>query len=113
MTIAAIEVDLVRETVLELSTSHITAEDNEILKEFINVPPEKHPQVVMAYEPGFMVSAWHNFKDNPENLEAELLKLGHSPAYINILKIAHSNGCKWVNLDADASKLSFLPTYDW
>lgn len=113
MIITPIEVDLVRETVLVLSTAHITAEDNEILKEGIDVPPEKHPQVVMAYEPGFMVSAWHNFEDNPENLEAELLKLGHSPAYINILKLARKAGCKWVNLDADASKFSFLPTYDW
>lgn len=113
MTVKPHTFDIVTVEVMEMSTCHITAEDNELLKEYIDVPPEKHPQIVMAYENGYMVSTWHNFVDNPEKFEEQLLKIGHSPAYVNLLRVAHDAGAKWLCLDCDASDYNWLPRYEW
>jgi len=113
MTVTKHEVDVETIKVMEISTCHITKEDNEILRKFVDVGPEDHPQVIMAYEHGFMVSSWHNFNDNPEKLEEKLLELGHSPAYINLVRVAFDAGCKWLNLDCDSSDYSWLPSYEW
>ena len=105
--------DIVTVDILEVSTGHITKEDDKILKECIDVGPEKHPQVIMAHAHGFMVSSWHNFEDNPEDFEQELLKIGHSPAYINLLRVANQTGSKWISIDSDASHYNWLPFYHW
>lgn len=113
MTLKPHSVDIVTVEVMEMSTRHITKEDNAILKAHVDVGPESHPQVIMEYEHGFMVSAWHNFVDNPEDLEKQLLGIGHSPAYINLLRVARDAGAKWLNLDCDSTDYSFLPEYQW
>lgn len=107
------EYDLEIDTVFQVSTCHMTPKDNEILKANTDVGPAVHPQIIMEYEHGFMVSSFHNFKDNPENLEQTLLKLGHSPSYINLLRVAHEAGAKWMNLDCDAADYDFLPNHEW
>ncbi|MFA6132584.1 MAG: hypothetical protein WC869_01055 [Phycisphaerae bacterium] len=99
--------------VLDVSTAHVTQHDTEILKGHVDDAPEVHPQVIMSYEHGFFVSSWHNFTDNPEKFEEQLLDLGHSPSYVNLMRVAFELGVKWVNLDCDAETYDFLPTHEW
>lgn len=93
--------------VVECATLHISPKDDRLLKANVDSKPSEHPQVIVEYEQGYFVSAWHNFMDDPEDLEEKLLKIGHSHAYILILKAANVAGAKWVNFDCDG------PTYDY
>jgi hypothetical protein len=99
--------------VIDLSTAHITKEDNEILLATVGAVAEAHPQVVLQHGFGYFVSTWHNGKDNPENFEEALLKLGHSPSYVNLVMLAHRAGAKWLCLDCDAEAIDGLPVYSW
>ena len=99
--------------VVDMSTAHISKRDSEILTEFTDASPEKHPQVILSMEYGYFVSTWHNFIDSPEGFEEMLLKLGHSEAYINIVRLAFRANAKWVNFDQDGPTYEFLPSFDW
>lgn len=98
---------------VDISTSHISLRDNELLTEFAYSSPKEHPQVILDLEYGYFVSAWHNFKDNPVDFEATLLAKGHSEAYVNIVQLAYNAGAKWINFDQDGPDYEFLPTFEW
>lgn len=118
-------IPLVTFPVSDASTCHITAKDNEILKSFSNIDHEDggtreiHPQVVLRYYYGFIVSVWHwqsgigMEADELDSIEKKLLSLGHSEAYINLCRVSGLNGCKFLNLDCDGTVYDFFPEYSW
>jgi hypothetical protein len=86
----------------EASTSHITKEDDAILKK------EDAPLAVYTYEFGYFVYAL----GESEKTE-DLLKAGFSNAFCNLLDRARQLDCKFLQLDCDGVTYTDLPTFEW
>lgn len=99
--------------IVEMSTGHITREDSILLTKHAGDKSVSHPQTIMSHEYGHIVSTWHNFADNPEDFADKLRKLGHTEAYISLLRNVHETGAKWMNIDCDADMYDFLPQFTW
>jgi hypothetical protein len=103
---------LVQFQIADVSTRHITSADNDLLTKFAG--KSSHPQIVLEYAHGYLVSTWHwmpNFSN--EAIDDELKELGFSEAYINLMNLAAATGNKWCCLDSDGEDYPFLPEYDW
>jgi hypothetical protein len=40
-------------------------------------------------------------------------KFGFSGEFINLVKIAHENDCKYIQIDCDGLRYKDLPAFDW
>lgn len=98
--------------VADVSTLHISGEDAVILKKHAGAGHEEHPQVILEYEYGFMVSTWHSEEDLP-NFKDKLTKLGHTPEYVSLVLRCNIGGYKWLNLDCDGEDYDDLPVFEW
>lgn len=103
--------------VFEASTSHITQKDDQLLK-------RENLCTVSAYEIkgggilyGFLV--YTSLEENSSIVEsgipdeAALKAEGFSDAFINLLKLAKKNGCKFLQLDCDGVEYEDLPKFNW
>jgi hypothetical protein len=101
----------------EASSSHITPKDDKLLK-------QKDLCSLATYEVrgggilyGFLI--YTGLKDNTSihemrSFSDKAIKAeGYSKAFINLLKIARKNGCKFLQLDCDGVEYDDLPTFDW
>lgn len=102
----------------DVSTGHITARDNRLLKKAVkdkvcNCNP---PLIVYTYREGYFV--YVPVKDtSPKQFnekEVQALKdFGFSDALVNLLREAARLECKYLQLDADAMEYENFPTFDW
>lgn len=100
--------------VADVSTLHITKKDSELLAKFAGKDGTKHPQLILEYECGFLVSTWQWMPEFHNNsADGELLDIGHSEAYVNLMRLSGANGNKWCCLDCDGEDYTFLPEYEW
>lgn len=94
----------------DCSTAHITKSDNTLLLEAMDDP--QAPVIVYKYAEGYFIyvpTETDAFIGGTEKEKA----YGFSDAFINLLKVAASLGCKYLQLDADAMEYEDLPTFDW
>lgn len=103
--------------VFEASSCHITKKDDQLLK--------RHDTgTVSAYEMrgsgilyGFLI--YTSLEENSSIVEsgipdeAAIKAEGFSDAFINLLKLAKKNGCKFLQLDCDGVEYEDLPKFEW
>ena len=103
----------------QVSTGHMTPKDDAILRDAAKAELASalggqsgpHPQMVCAYYGGYIVSCWHDPKE--EVFFTQLKEMGHSPSYINIIRIGMAQGLHCLQLDCDADCCDWLPLHDW
>lgn len=88
-------------TMLDMSTCHITKETNDLLlKNSIG-------DVVYYQKPGYGF-----FIHIPDDLEET--ENGDAPVDLyRCIKFALNNGCQWINMDCDGEEIEELPKYEW
>jgi len=91
--------------VMDCSTAHVTEEDcNDLLER------DDCPIAAYAFEYGHFV--YIPQMDIGDNLRAAKA-FGFSDAFVNLLKIASENGCKFIALDCDGMRYKDLPAFEW
>lgn len=93
---------------LDVSTSHITKQDNMLLSIDCDVSPSA--ATVFRKAGGYFV---HILYDEAEENDQELLEAGYSAEFIRIIQIARAEGASWICLDSTAEDTDFLPTFNW
>jgi hypothetical protein len=97
--------------VFEACTSHISEQDEANLKRDSNDTAHNPSLIIYPFEYGYFV-----FSDLPadevEDIHRSLLeKEGYSKEFIQLLKLARQNGCKFLQLDGDGIEYEDLPTF--
>jgi len=98
---------------LNLSTAHITEQDNTLL---LDVLENGHPDagwVIPLEDYGFMVFVPEG---NPEEVEQHVhgfKRVGMSEAFVNIYRLTAEQGCTWMRLDCDIPVVPELQQFDW
>jgi hypothetical protein len=110
--------DLFIVKVLEASTSHITKEDDKLLR-------REDLSALAVYDVkggktryGYLI---YTGLDDGTSIQEELLSFtltslkaaGFSDALFNLLSLARKAGCKFLQLDCDGVEYDDLPTFDW
>lgn len=90
---------------LDVSTSHVTAHDDELLFNSRDMPVEK-------FEYGYWFTIPDNMKDFKELLNG-LIPSGYSSALKNVLMKAYDLDCAYIIFDADGSVHDDLEKFDW
>jgi hypothetical protein len=97
-------------TLITMSTSHITADDNTRLL------AGEEPPVGSWYSLGTDGNGHlvHCSPDTPTHLDNGVcLEEGWSPAVTALQVFAEGHGCEYIRLDPDGPVIPGLPVYDW
>ena len=97
-------------SVLDISTGHITKEDDTFIKEAIARKDSPVPLIAYGYEEGYFVYVPQ--MDLDEDLDV-IRKSGLSVQFCKILRLAAARGLKYVQFDCDGTTYSDLKTYNW
>ena len=99
--------------VLNLSTIHITEDDNIILTQ---ITEDGHPEAgwVISTDYGFMifVPPGGNTEEVAEHVHG-FKQVGMSNAFIDLYKLAAEQQCTWLRLDCDIPEVDGLQIFDW
>jgi len=90
---------------LDVSTAHITEKDNELLRK------EDLALSVYDYEYGYFL-----YSGDGATSEADFARMedaGFSKELLNLVRIAHEKGCKFLCLDCDGPVYNDIPQFDW
>lgn len=102
------EVKLEVVEVADVSTSHITEQDDHLLSESCYTDC---PLVVYKYEYGYFILCGE--EDEIDDL-CEAAKIhGFSDSLVNIVKLACMQNAKYVQLDGEGREYNELEVYDW
>jgi hypothetical protein len=90
----------------DISTAHITPQDNDLLGKmaYTNIIPEI---VVYDYEYGYFVPV------PSDNNEEQLRKVGFSEAFLSLLKRCRQEKIMLIRIDKDAPEADDLETFEW
>lgn len=95
---------------LDVSTAHITLQDDRLLKRSCSDPAFAGP-LAYEYEEGYWV--WVPDKPTLKAPKKGYKTQGFSKAFVQLLEGADREGCSWIRLDADGFVYSCLPQFDW
>ena len=95
-------------SVLDISTGHITKEDDRLCKEAIT--NKEGVLIAYGYDEGYFVYVPQT--DLDEDLD-DIRKDGLSVQFCKILRLAAARGIKYVQFDCDGTIYSDLKTYTW
>ncbi len=107
------------ESMLVLSTSHITHPDTALLDKIPKqLPPERLeiPFDIFVGETYFVINlyGWQGNDINDVYIFKQMaLDYGLSLAFVNLCDFAISHKAKWLCLDADGHVVETLPTFEW
>ena len=94
-------------------TSHITKADASLLDRVAKgLLAQENPPIVYKYEEGYFIYV----PEDHEGIVADAnnaAALGFSPAFVNLLAVTRTQGCKYLQLDCDAMEYEDLPTFNW
>ena len=92
---------------LDVSTSHITKNDNDILQNACT--SDRFPGCyVYHYDFGYFISVYSDAPTEEEKKES-----GLSENFFKILDNARENECPLLRLDADGDELEGFETFEW
>ena len=107
----------------DISTAHITAEDNRLLGELCADQVERSQTACHAwreaeFSAGYAVpvnGGWllRILEDGAKADDQEAREAGFSEAFINLLAFWRSRNVGWVRIDQDADATQSLPVFDW
>jgi hypothetical protein len=93
---------------LDISTGHLTEQDNNLLQaDADNNPGPNTPVAAYKYEYGYFVYVGEEAEDQT------IKEYGYSDSFINILKKARELKCKYVQYDSDGIQYEDIPFYNW
>jgi hypothetical protein len=95
----------------DVSTGHITAQDNVLLKKAVKDP--EAPVIVYEYKEGYFVYVPIEGNEFDETEGPAMEKYGLSKTFINLLRETARLKCKYLQLDADGMEYENLPTFEW
>ena len=91
--------------VMDCSTAHVTNRDiNDLLKR------DDCPVCSYPYDCGTFVYVCQT------DIEGAILlmkDLGFSQEFINLMRLARENDCKYIRLDCDGMRYKDIPSFDW
>ena len=91
--------------VMDCSTMHVTDKDiNDLLER------DDCPVCSYKYDCGTFVYVYQ--MDIEGNLKT-MLEYGFSPEFVNLVKLARENNCRYIQLDCDGTQNSDLPRFNW
>ena len=94
--------------ILDVSTCHITKQDDEFLS---NDCDASDPAANASRKAGgYFVHVSH---DDTGEYDQKLLESGYSREFIRIIQIARAEGASWVCFDQSGSGTDFLPAFNW
>lgn len=96
------------EQYLDISTGHMTADDNKRLSLSMNA---KIPLMVENFAFGWFVYVTEKL-DQPDYCE-RILEFGYSRAFLLVLQWAYELGCYGVRFDRDGEKYEHLQQFGW
>lgn len=104
---------------LDLSTAHVTAEDNALLADLTAPAPgdttpfgvEDHAYGHFLQVPEVLLSETR--KNEWGAARDEILGMGFSEAFARLLEHAGANGCSLINLDRDGDLEPDLESFEW
>jgi len=91
--------------VLDISTGHITFQDNDILG------GDSPPIATEPVEAGFLVYLGTDENETLEHIQEASNVM--SPEFVNILRWAAVHKCDIIKIDRDGELYEGLPTFDW
>lgn len=95
----------------DVSTSHITAQDNVLLKKSVEDP--ESPLVIYEYKEGYFIYVPTDNNEFDETEGSCIQEHGFSEALVNLLRESARLGCKYLQLDCDAVEYENFPTFEW
>jgi hypothetical protein len=106
---------------LDLSTAHVTEEDNNLLttdavaEQRVHSGGEQPTIPCVEYGYGFIVFVNHHHDDEAEQTAylVELVNNGYSSAFCNLIRLAWTLDADMIRLDRDAEECDELPTFQW
>ena len=106
---------------LDLSTSHITLKDSQILAEqsesesnHLALSPGVGFRIV-NHEYGWWISVPNlkEWEETEAEFKTDVIDAGFSPAFADMILHAMNLNCFWINLDKDGEELEGLETFVW
>ena len=106
---AILQSDYEIQTVMVISTGHISEKDNNLLTRDAERRDGSHTCIVDSFQYGFYVNVPE--KDDSYNSiqKSEL----YSDAFKNLIRIAREHGCQYLKLDQDGQYYAGLEQFDW
>ena len=108
---------------LDMSTSHVTAGDNDLLRDGMAIRTEHGGNdayeslemdlptgYAMPYFGGWLIRVM--LEEDPD-APALLAEIGFSQAFLNLLALCRVRGFGYLRLDRDGDTIEGLPTFDW
>lgn len=89
-------------------TSHITEQDDGLLSR--SSASGGDPWVTYPLPYGYLVVV---ATEDPEVRAKQSREMGYSEAFLNLVKLAQAEGCKFLLLDRDGDEYAGLPRHDW
>ena len=99
--------------ILEVSSGHITKEDDRLLKKDLSA------FAVYNVKGGDVLYGFLIYTGLDDDLEEFLgtkkigKQEGFSPAFFHLIDLARNAGCKFLQIDCDGVEYDDLPKYDW
>jgi hypothetical protein len=100
------------ETMLVLSSTHITKQDVELLG-YLEDPTVESPIIVYTHRHGWFIPLTEELLKEKQTREFELSEKKLSNAFFSCVNLAHKHLCYWLNLDQDGPVSTNLKTYEW
>ena len=100
------------EKVLNLSTAHITAKDNERL---LYATENGHPDagwIIPIEDYGYMIFVPSNQEEVDQHVFG-FSRMGMSTAFAKIFRLTAEHECTWMRLDCDIPPVPELKQFDW
>lgn len=105
------------EKYIDLSTAHITEQDNAILTKIADGGADSAVVRFARHEYGYILFIpLVDSREMPERRRDEETKakmLGLSTAYVGLIQHARNKKCQIVNIDRDGEAKGNLPTFEW
>jgi hypothetical protein len=100
-------------SVLDISTGHITKEDNDLIKvqDVVKNYRGGSPVISYGYPEGYFVYVSEDIKD--KDYKKSLETYGFSKQFITILEKAFARKIKYVQFDCDGIQYRDLENYNW
>lgn len=107
------EVKLPHEWHLDLTTAHMTKEDNQLLTDLCQTLRNDavKPVIVDSYKYGYWVHVPE--ADNMAEYAKDAAGAGFSEAFVNLLKLACVRGYSVIRFDRDGQYAEGIPSFDW
>lgn len=93
--------------VLDISTGHITENDNKLLTK------DECPVSAYKFTYGFLVNVPHNIESVYKDTRKAIVVNGFSDAFQTVFELARKNQCDYIMFDCDGITYEDLPVFDW